>query len=122
MERKIITYSEYFETFYDNQSSELQEKIDWVLEIVKSVEKVSRKIFAYLENTDVIYEIRIEFESNIYRILFFFDKRNLVVLINAFTKKTQKTPLKEITKAEKLKNQYFIDKQIIENEKREKNK
>jgi phage-related protein len=122
VERKIITYSEYFETFYDNQSSELQEKIDWVLEIVKSVEKVSRKIFAYLENTDGIYEIRIEFESNIYRILFFFDKRNLVVLINAFTKKTQKTPLKEITKAEKLKNQYFIDKQIIENEKREKNK
>ncbi len=122
MERKIITYSEYFETFYDNQSSELQEKIDWVLEIVKSVEKVSRKIFAYLENTDGIYEIRIEFESNIYRILFFFDKRNLVVLINAFTKKTQKTPLKEITKAEKLKKQYFIDKQIIENEKREKNK
>lgn len=122
MERKIITYSEYFETFYDNQSSELQEKIDWVLEIVKSVEKVSRKIFACLENTDGIYEIRIEFESNIYRILFFFDKRNLVVLINAFTKKTQKTPLKEITKAEKLKKQYFIDKQIIENEKREKNK
>ena len=122
MERKIITYSEYFETFYDNQSSELQEKIDWVLEIVKSVEKVSRKIFAYLENTDGIYEIRIEFESNIYRILFFFDKRNLVVLINAFTKKTQKTPLKEITQAEKLKKQYFIDKQIIENEKREKNK
>jgi len=47
-----------------------------------------------------------------YRVLCFFDKENLVILINSFQKKTQKTPSKEIALAEKLKKQYFIDKKI----------
>ena len=48
-------------------------------------------------------------------------KEILVVLINSFQKKTQKTPNKEIELAKKLKKQYFIDKQIDkENENRKK--
>jgi len=63
-------------------------------------------------------KIRVEFESNIYRIFCFFDEGNLVILINAFQKKTQKTPISEIELAKKLKKQYFIDKKIaLENEK-----
>lgn len=65
--------------------------------------------------------MRVEFESNIYRVFCFFDEGNLVVLINSFQKKTQKTPNKEIELAKKLKKQYFIDKQIDkENENRKK--
>lgn len=60
-----------------------------------------------MTGTDGIYEIRIEFESNIYRIFCCFDKGNLVVLFNAFQKKTQKTPKKEIDLALKLKDEYF---------------
>lgn len=63
-----------------------------------------------MTGSDGIFEIRIEYESNIYRVLCFFDKGNLVILINSFQKKTQKIPPKEITLAEKLKKQYFIDK------------
>jgi phage-related protein len=44
------------------------------------------------------------------RILCFFDKGDLVVLTNCFIKKSQKTPRKEIIKAEKLKKEYFIEK------------
>lgn len=63
-----------------------------------------------MTGTDGIYEIRIEFESNIFRIFCCFDKGNIVVLFNGFNKKTQKTPKKEIDLAKKLKDEYFKQK------------
>ena len=54
-----------------------------------------------------LYAIRIEFESNIYRIFCCFDKGNLVVLFNGFQKKTQKTPKKEIEKAMRIMQEYY---------------
>lgn len=63
-----------------------------------------------MTGTDGLYEIRIEFESNIYRIFCCFDKGNLVVLFNGFQKKYQKTPKKEIDFALRLKEEYFNDK------------
>ncbi len=63
-----------------------------------------------MTGTDGLYEIRIEFESNIYRIFCCFDKGNLVVLFNGFQKKSQKTPKKEIELALKLKEEYFNSK------------
>lgn len=55
-----------------------------------------------MEGTKGLYEIRVEVGSNIYRIFAFFDKGNLVILGNAFQKKTQKTPKIEIEKALKI--------------------
>ena len=73
-------------------------------------------VYFFCGNT--FFEIRIEFESNIYRIFCFFDEGNLVILINGFQKKTQKTPKSELELAKKLKKQYFIDKKLnAENEK-----
>jgi len=63
-----------------------------------------------LAGTNGLYEIRIEFQSNIYRIFCCFDIGNLVVLFNGFQKKTQKTPKKEIDLALKLKDEYFNEK------------
>ena len=112
MPRVLITYGNYFMKFYSTLNKEVQEKIDWVFELVKVTDKIPKKFFEHLTGTDGIYEIKVEFESNIYRIFCFFDKGNIVVLINSFQKKTQKTPFKEIELAEKLKKQYFIDKRI----------
>lgn len=69
-----------------------------------------KKFLAHMTGTDGLYEIRIEFQNNIYRIFCCFDKGNLVVLFNAFQKKTQKTPKKEIELALKLKVEYFNSK------------
>ena len=65
------------------------------------------KFLKHLTNTNGLYEIRIEYQSNIYPIFCCFDKGKLVVLFNAFQKKTQKTPKKEIEKAIKLMDEYF---------------
>jgi len=110
MQRQLRTYGNYFWNFYNSLDEDIQEKIDWVFEIIKTADHIPKKFFDHLTGTDGIFEIRIEYESNIYRVLCFFDKGNLVILINSFQKKTQKTPKKEIALAEKLKKQYFIDK------------
>jgi len=71
------------------------------------VDKIPEKFLKHLEGTDGLYEIRIEAGSNIFRIFCCFDRGNLVVLLNGFHKKTQKTPKREIELAEKLKKEYF---------------
>jgi phage-related protein len=62
---------------------------------------------APLTGYEGLYEIRIEYQSNIYRIFCCFDKGCLIVLFNGFQKKTQKTPKEEIERAMRLKKEYF---------------
>jgi phage-related protein len=106
-ERLIIFHGHYFQDFYLEVSDSVKEKIGYVFRVIKTVDKVSEKFLKHIEGTDGLYEIRIEVSSNIYRIFCCFDKGNLVVLFNAFQKKTQKTPKKEIDLAKKLKKEYF---------------
>lgn len=115
VERNIIFYSTYFTDFYLEQSNKVQEKIEYVLRVVRQVEKVSRKFLCQIEDTNGLYEIRVEYNSNIYRIFCCFDQGNLVILFNGFQKKSQKTPPGEIEKALRLKGEYFRTKN---NEKR----
>jgi phage-related protein len=110
MIRKIITYGDNFLNFYKSQESKIQEKIEYVLDLVRFEKQVPIKFFKYLESTDGIYEIRILTTFKNIRILCFFDKGELVVLTNCFLKKTQKTPRKEIKYAEKLKKEYLNEK------------
>ena len=109
-ERRIIFYETYFQDFYLEQSEKVREKIAYVFKVINSVQNIPAKFLKHLEGTDGLFEIRIEFESNIYRIFCCFDKGNLVILFNAFQKKTQKTPKNEIELAIKLKKEYFNSK------------
>jgi phage-related protein len=68
------------------------------------------QVFIHITGSAGIYEIRVEVGSDIYRVFSFFDKGQLVILLNGFQKKTQKTPKNEIELAEKLKKQYFDEK------------
>jgi len=93
--------------FYLEQKPNVQEKIEFVFRIIRQVERVSKKFLDYMEGYAGLYEIRIEVKSNIFRIFCCFDKGQVVVLFNAFQKKTQKTPKNEIEKANKLMQEYF---------------
>ena len=110
MIRKIIGYKDYFAKFYKAQDEKVREKIGYVLDLVRFERQVPKKFFKYLENTDGIYEVRVITTFKSIRILCFFDDGNLVVLVNCFVKKTQKTPKMEIKLAEKLKKEYLKDK------------
>jgi phage-related protein len=107
MQRKIIFHENHFIDFYQQQDEKVKVKIQYVLELVKQVERVPEKFLKHLIGTDGLYEIRIEYQSNIYRIFCCFDEDKLVILFNGFQKKDQKTPKGEIEKALKLMNEYF---------------
>jgi phage-related protein len=108
--RSIFYYKTYYLDFFNTLNNEVKKKFNWTLKLIANIERVPVKYFKHIEDTTGLYEIRVEIGSNIYRVFSFFDKGHLVILINGFQKKTQKTPKKEIEKAEKLKKQYFDEK------------
>jgi len=108
--RQIIYYKHYFDDFFNKQTEKVKRKIDEVLFLISIVDRVPKKFLDHMTGTTGLYEIRIELGSNIYRIFCCFDEGRVVVLFNGFQKKTQKTPKSEINKAEKLKAEYFKEK------------
>ena len=107
MTRQIIFHGDYFLNFYKKLDSEVKSKIQYVFELIKQVERVPLKFLSPMTGYNGLFEIRVEYQSNIYRIFCCLDKGHLVVLFNGFQKKTQKTPKQEIEKAMKLKKEYF---------------
>ena len=105
--RHLIFYQHYFHEFFEKQTEKVKEKIDYVLFVLTHTDRVPEKFLKHLEGQKGLYEIRVEYSSNIYRIFCTFDKGKIVVLFNGFQKKTQKTPKREIECAVKLMNQYF---------------
>ena len=108
--RGIIYFKDYFLEFFNHQSEKVKEKIDYVLFVITVAERIPRKFFEHITGTDGLYEIRVEFQSNVYRIFCCFDEGKVVILFNGFQKKSQKTPSAEISKALKIKEDYFNDK------------
>jgi phage-related protein len=108
--RRVIAYKTYVADFFKAQDEKVQEKIGYVLDMVRFEKQVPKKFLKFLEGTDGIYEVRVITTFKSIRILCFFDDGNLIVLTNCFIKKTQKTPGKEIKLAEKLKKEYLNDK------------
>jgi phage-related protein len=92
--------------FLDSFSGKVAQKITWVLKIIEDLDIVPEKYFKKLRSYD-IWECRIDFSGNAYRILGFIHNGSTVVLTNGFMKKTQKTPKHEIDLALKYKNDYI---------------
>jgi len=106
-ERQVVVYKRYFLDFYLAQAAHVQAKIEWTLNLLRIQRQLPEKYFKHMEGTKGLYEFRVEVGSNIYRIFSFFDKGNLVVLGNAFQKKSPKTPKNEIEKALKIMEDYY---------------
>ena len=95
------------EEFLDSLTSRQSQKVTWVLNLLEELPTIPSKYFKKLVNTDDIWEVRITFGSDTFRLLSFFDDTSLVVLCHAFQKKTQKIPRQAIRIAEKRKKDYF---------------
>ncbi len=108
--RHIIYFKQYFLNFFNQQSEKVKEKIDHVLFVVTVAARIPQHFFQHIEGTNGLYEIQIEYQSNIYRIFCCFDQGQVVVLFNGFQKKSQKTPPGELDKAIKIMNEYFDEK------------
>lgn len=109
MNRKIRVYKRYFLDFIEQLSEGERRKIDYGLQLLKTQERLSTKFVKLIR--EGLFELRTEFNGNIYRVFFIFDDGQIVVLFNGFQKKTQKTPNMEIEKALKIKEQYYAEKE-----------
>src|SRR5690606_23137507 len=109
--RTLIFYKSNFSEFFDKLPVKVQDRIDQVLYLVMVLERIPIKFFQHMTGTDGLYEIRVEFGSDVYRIFSCFDEGYVVVRFNGFQQKSQKTPRKEIEKALSLKAEYFREKQ-----------
>ena len=108
--RKIAFYKNYFQDFFDKQNKKVKAKIVWTFDLVEDLQRIPETYLKQIENTNGLYEIRVQLGSDICRIFCFFDQGKLVVLANGFQKKTQKTPKKEIEMALKIKAEYECEK------------
>jgi len=78
--------------------------------LIETLERIPEKFFKYITDSNDLFEIKIEVGSNIYRVFSFFDKDKIIIVLNCYQKKTQKIPMKELQLAERLKKQYFDEK------------
>jgi phage-related protein len=108
--RKIAFYKNYFQDFFSKQNKKVKAKIIWTFDLVEDLQRVPETYLKHIENTDGLYEIRVQQGNDIFRIFCFFDQGQLVVLANGFQKKKQKTPKQEIELALKIKAEYESEK------------
>lgn len=108
--RTVVFYKNYFQNFFVKQKSKVKDKIIWTFELIEELQRVPETYLKHIENSEGLFEIRVQFGNDIFRIFCFFDQEKLVVLANGFQKKSQKTPKKEIVKAQRIKEEYENEK------------
>lgn len=101
------------EEFLDNLTVKQTKKILWVLKLIEELDNVPSKFFKKMVSTNNLWEVRVNFESDIFRLLCFHADSEIIVLTHGFQKKTQKTPKQVIGTAEKRMKDYL---RRIENE------
>lgn len=112
IKRELLFYKDYFQDFLENQSAKVQKKILWTLGVIEDLERVPETYLKHLEGSDGLYEIRVQSGSDIFRIFCFFDEGRIVVVGHGFQKKTQKTPERELERAEKIRRAYYEEKKL----------
>lgn len=108
--RNVIFYKHYFQEFLVAQTPQVRKKIAQVLVWISTIDRLPVTIFKSIQGVSGLFEIRIEFGGNIFRVFCCLDEGELVVLFNGFQKKSQKTPTNEIEKATRIMNDYFREK------------
>ena len=105
--REVIVYKNYFVDFLTKQPIKVQNKIFKIIEAIETLERIPTTYLKLISGTNGLYEARIQLGTDIWRVFCFFDKGKLVILLNGFQKKTQKTPKNEIEKAINLMKEYY---------------
>jgi phage-related protein len=93
---------DYLDTLLDKQVA----KVLWTLRAIRELDPVPSHYLKKLKGTDELWEVRVIFGGNIFRILGFYHSDDKCVLVHGFTKKTEKTPQQEIATAEARKKEY----------------
>lgn len=112
MNRTVIFYKTAdgkcpVQDFLDALPGKAAQKVVWMLRLLEDLGILPAAYFKKLTGTEDIWECRIQYGSNTYRIFCFFDSHAVVILTNGFEKKRMKTPKQEIEKAESYRRDYL---------------
>src|ERR1035437_2948437 len=99
--RRIKAFGEHYHNFMQTLGEKENLKMKYIVSLLETGDRMPVKFMKFIR--DRLYELRMEYSGNIYRLFFIFDSGNVVILFNGFQKKTQKTPESAIEKALKLK-------------------
>jgi phage-related protein len=105
--REVVEFENHFSEFLKKQPVKVQNKIFKIIEAIETLERVPSNYLKMLVGTNGLFEARIQLATDIWRVFCFFDNGKLVILLNGFSKKTQKTPKNEIDKALQLMKKYY---------------
>lgn len=104
--RHVVIYKDYFEKFFVLQNEKIRAKIIWTLELIEEIERIPKTYLKHISSSDGLFEISLKHGRTILRIFCFFDRNRLIILANAFRKKTERTPGEQIELAKRIKKEY----------------
>lgn len=102
----LNTFKNYFDDFLQIQEKRTKIKIISIINLIIEFDRVPGEYLKKLRGTKDIYEIRIHYQNNAIRVFCIFDG-NTLVLLNAFRKKSRRTPLRELRLAQRLSAEYY---------------
>ena len=106
MRRKIIAYGRYYNEFLSTLTEKERLKVKYILSLLETEDRIPTRFIKFVR--DELYELRMQYNSNIYRIFFIFDEEKIGVLFNGFQKKSRKILVSEIERALKIKEEYYV--------------
>lgn len=104
----VVRFLKEAEKYFLAQNEKIQKK--FLISFEKTETGIKGNWFKKLKDTDGIYEFRQSDHKKFYRIFAFWhseEKETLIVATHGVDKKSNKTPQKEIKKAEQIKKKYF---------------
>jgi len=105
--RSIFYYKRYYLDFFETLKPEVRQKFNWTFQLIATTNQVPQKYFKHMTGSSGIYEIRVEMGTDIYRVFSFFDKGQLIIIINGFSKEKPKDSCKGIKARRKTKKTIF---------------
>lgn len=106
MRREIIAYGRYYNESLSTLTEKERLKVKYILSLLETEDRIPTRFIKFVR--DELYELRMQYNSNIYRIFFIFDEEKIVVLFNGFQKKSRKILVSEIERALKIKEEYYV--------------
>jgi hypothetical protein len=64
--RTVISYKSYFDDFLVAQNLKVKLKIAWTLQLIEEIQQVPETYLKHIEETDGLYEVRIQLGSDIF--------------------------------------------------------
>lgn len=110
MRRKVIAFGNYYHDFLATLNQKESRKVKYIISLLETEDRMPVKFIRHIKEHGNLYELRMKYESNIYRVFFIFDEDQIVVLFHGFQKKSQKTPKTEIEKAIRIRKEYYEQK------------